>query len=265
MEARGLHRRKEMPGMIYITGDCHQDFRRFDTENFPEQKEMTKEDFCVICGDFGGVWDRNKESKTEKYLMDWLESRSFTLLFVDGNHENFDRLYAYPEEEWHGGRVHRIRPSVIHLMRGQIYDIGGASFFTFGGAGSHDISGGLLDPEAPGYKTEKRKLDQRHLPYRIRHISWWEQELPTDREMEEGLTNLAAHGSRVDFIVTHCCASSTQALIGGGLYKPDRLTAYLEEVKQSVKFRKWFFGHYHDNRMVSAQEILLYEQIGRIR
>ena len=109
-----------MPGMIYITGDCHQDFRRFDTENFPEQKEMTKEDFCVICGDFGGVWDRNKESKTEKYLMDWLESRSFTLLFVDGNHENFDRLYAYPEEEWHGGRVHRIRPSVIHLMRGQI-------------------------------------------------------------------------------------------------------------------------------------------------
>ena len=49
MEARGLHRRKEMPGMIYITGDCHQDFRRFDTENFPEQKEMTKEEKSVAC------------------------------------------------------------------------------------------------------------------------------------------------------------------------------------------------------------------------
>ena len=111
----------------------------------------------------------------------------------------------------------------------------------------------------------KGYTEYQDLCYRVNHISWWEQELPTDREMEEGLTNLAAHGSRVDVIVTHCCASSTQALIGGGLYKPDRLTAYLEEVKQSVKFRKWFFGHYHDNRMVSAQEILLYEQIIRIR
>ena len=30
--------------MIYITGDCHQEFRRFSTRNFPEQKEMSKED-----------------------------------------------------------------------------------------------------------------------------------------------------------------------------------------------------------------------------
>lgn len=30
--------------MIYITGDCHQDFGRFNTQNFPEQKEMTKDD-----------------------------------------------------------------------------------------------------------------------------------------------------------------------------------------------------------------------------
>lgn len=28
--------------MIYITGDCHQDFERFNIDVFPEQKEMTK-------------------------------------------------------------------------------------------------------------------------------------------------------------------------------------------------------------------------------
>ena len=78
--------------------------------------------------------------------MDWLEGKPFTTLFVDGNHENFDRLYAYPVEEWHGGKVHKIRPSVIHMMRGQVFAIDGKSVFTFGGASSHDIDGGILEP-----------------------------------------------------------------------------------------------------------------------
>ena len=82
--------------MIYITGDCHQNFERFNGRIFPEQKEMTKDDYVMICGDFGGVWNRNEESKQETMLMDWLECKSFTTLFVDGNHENFDRLLAYP-------------------------------------------------------------------------------------------------------------------------------------------------------------------------
>jgi len=49
-----------------------------------------------------------------------------------------------------------------------------------------------------------------------------------------------------------------------GVYKPDLLTAYMEEIRQAVKFKKWFFGHYHDNRNVNAEEILLWEQIIRI-
>ena len=114
--------------MIYITGDCHQNFERFNASIFPEQKEMTKEDYDIICGDFGGVWSKDKESNEETMLMDWLDCKSYTTLFVDGNHENFDRLYQYPVEEWHGGKVHKIRPSVIHLMRGQIFDIEGKAF-----------------------------------------------------------------------------------------------------------------------------------------
>ena len=79
--------------MIYITGDCHADFTKFDIENFPEQKEMTKDDYVIICGDFGGVWVRDEESEKEKYLMDWLENKSFTTLFVDGNHEIYYNNY----------------------------------------------------------------------------------------------------------------------------------------------------------------------------
>ena len=253
-----------MTGMIYITGDCHQDFKRFSTRVFPEQREMSKDDFVIICGDFGGVWNSGRESKEEKHVLDWLESKSFTTLFVDGNHENFDRLYAYPVEEWHGGKVHKIRPSVIHLMRGQVFEIDGKRFFTFGGGRSHDISGGLLEPDDPDFRYKKKHLDRGTLPYRIHHVSWWPEEFPSEEEMEEGRHNLSTHDNVVDFIVTHCCASSTQTLLGGSLYTPDGLTAYLEEIRQNVKFKRWFFGHYHDNRNVSAEEILLYEQMIRI-
>ncbi len=255
---------KEVIKVIYITGDCHQDFERFNTRNFPKQKEMCKEDYVIICGDFGGVWNRDEESKQEKNLMNWLDGKSFTTLFVDGNHENFDRLYDYPVEEWHGGKVHKIRPSVIHLMRGQVFEIDGKSIFAFGGASSHDISGGILEPEDPDFKKKKKKLDRGYRPYRINHVSWWQQELPSEAEMEEGRKNLEMRGNKVDFIVTHCCSSSTQILLGGSRYKPDFLTAYLEEIRQNTCFKKWFFGHYHDSRNVNAEEILLYEQMIRI-
>lgn len=52
--------------MIYLTGDTHAEFKhRFNTDNFPEQKEMTKDDYVIICGDFGGVLDVGWESKNE--------------------------------------------------------------------------------------------------------------------------------------------------------------------------------------------------------
>lgn len=250
--------------MIYITGDCHRDFIRFDVENFPEQKEMTKEDFVIICGDFGGVWDKDTSGAKEKKLLDELENKPFTTLFVDGNHENFDRLYSYPVEKWNGGNVHEIRPSVIHLMRGQVFTIEGKKIFTFGGASSHDISGGILEPDAPDFQEKRSELNKGFKPYRINHLSWWKQELPTVVEMQEGRANLQANGNKVDFIVTHCCAASTQALIGGGMFQQDYLNHYLEEIHREVQFKKWFFGHYHDNRNVNAEEILLYEQIVRI-
>ncbi len=39
-------------------------------------------------------------------------SLSFTILFVDGNHENFTLLNSYPIEEWHGGKVHKLNEPI---------------------------------------------------------------------------------------------------------------------------------------------------------
>ena len=121
---------------LFATGDTHGDFGRFDANIFPEQADMTRDDYVLICGDFGGVWS---DSPKEHEKLDWLEDRPFTTLFVDGNHENYDLLEAMPVEEWHGGKVHRVRPHILHLMRGQVFEIGGSKFFTMGGASSHGI------------------------------------------------------------------------------------------------------------------------------
>ena len=63
--------------MIYITGDTHQniDISKLNTKNFPEQKELTKSDYVIICGDFGMVWNNSKE---EMYWRKWLEKKNFT-------------------------------------------------------------------------------------------------------------------------------------------------------------------------------------------
>ena len=111
---------------------------------------------------------------------------------------------------------------------------------------------------------KKKRLDRGVEPYRINHLSWSAQEMPSEEEMEERRKNLAKHNNTVDFIISHCCASSTAALLSGGEFMPDMLTTYFEEIRQTTKFKKWFFGHYHGNRNVSTEEILLYEQSIRI-
>ena len=44
--------------MIYITGDTHGGFQRFGSKYFPQQTQMGRNDYMIICGDFGG-WLRN--------------------------------------------------------------------------------------------------------------------------------------------------------------------------------------------------------------
>ena len=147
--------------MIYITGDTHGDVTRFSMDNFPEQKTFTdqNENYVIICGDFGLVWNYLTETSSEKYWLNWLENKKFTTLFVDGNHEAFTRLYDYPVKEWNGGLVHEIRPHVFHLMRGQVFNIDGCTIFTFGGARSHDIEN-LLDLDDPDFAEKQKQLQK---------------------------------------------------------------------------------------------------------
>ena len=81
--------------MIYATGDLHGNSLRFQPQYFPEQAEMTKDDYMIVCGDSGCVWNGDKSDDPQ---LNRLEALPFTVLFVDGNHENFDALNEYPAD-----------------------------------------------------------------------------------------------------------------------------------------------------------------------
>lgn len=208
--------------MIYVTGDIHGGFdihKLSSKELRSAGMRIKKDDYVIVCGDFGLVWDNKPE---ERYWRKWLDEKPWTTLFVDGNHENFELLNTYPVEEWHGGRIHRISEKIVHLMRGNVFSLEGASFFTFGGAASHDKE------------------------WRLPDLSWWPEELPSDEELRQANDVLAQCNNQVDYIISHCAPSLIQGRLNP-TYKTDRLTEYFEYVRETVKFRRWYFGHYHED------------------
>lgn len=221
--------------MIYITGDTHipHDVNKLSSKKFPEQKALTERDYCIICGDFGGVWCGDNE---EKYWLKWLDKKNFTTLFVDGNHENFDMLSAFPEFEFCGGKVHKISNKVYHLMRGQVFEIDGKKIFTLGGASSHDKE----------YRTEGK--------------NWWREELPTEEELRTAMDNLDKAERKVDVIITHSAPTSIQRLISKD-YEENLLTDFLDIIKESITYEKWFFGHYHKDEILLDKHIAIYDSI----
>ena len=246
---------------IFLTGDTHGDFRRFLPESFYEQERLTKEDLVLICGDMGGVW--YGDSRDDEGL-DFLESRPFTTLFVAGNHENYDALRTYPLEDWCGGKIRRIRPSVLLLERGQVFELNGKRIFTMGGASSHDIQGGILEPDDPLFLLKFHTLEAKGTPFRVNHRSWWKQELPSKTEYEEAQRSLERIHYEMDYVITHCAPNSIVDILGNGGYVHDHLTGFLEEVKERAKFHYWLFGHYHDNKIIDDRFVLLWEQMVQV-
>lgn len=232
---------------ILATGDIHGEHsirklasRKMACVLSELDKEFTKDDYLIVTGDFGLIWDC-KQSNRERWWLNWLDEKPWTTLFVDGNHENHDRLDNWETCMWNGGKVHKITDSVIHLMRGQVYNLQGKKFFTMGGAASHDIE------------------------YRVPGVSWWEREIPSKEEMDEAVRNLEKNNWEVDYVVTHDAPTFiANALIYTHDRSTDEFTDWMASISRHLKFKNWYFGHHHQDWVFEVDDsnyIVLYHQI----
>lgn len=110
--------------MIYLTGDIHGgiDIRKLSVENLRKRGiTLHKEDYVIILGDFGLPFldeDVNNKYGEYKYWIKWLREKPCTILWIDGNHDNFDFWNRQAVSQWNGGKVqiHPDADNVIHLM-----------------------------------------------------------------------------------------------------------------------------------------------------
>lgn len=223
--------------MIFITGDIHgeYDIHKFSTRRFRMQKQLTRSDYMIICGDFGLLWNG---AKSEQWWLQWLEKKPWTTLFIDGNHENFDMLESYPITEWNGAQVHQITEHIYHLCRGTVFELEGKRFFAFGGAESHD------------------KI------FRKKGISVWEREMPDYQEMKRGRKALESIHWKTDIVLTHSLPQHIQRdLFGWDCYHRNELTDYFDEIDAKLDFKLWFSGHYHMSMPCDDKHFLVYHDI----
>lgn len=223
--------------MIYITGDTHGSISKLI--EFQEGKELTKNDYVIVAGDFGLVWSN---SDAEMYQRELLDNAKFTTLFVDGNHENFNLLNNFPVVKFMGGKAHKISNSIYHLMRGEVFEIDGKKIFCMGGAVSVD----------------KAK--------RVKGVSWWSEELPNGKDFNRAIENLLGCGNEVDYVVSHSAPLGVESLMfGHGSRVHNRLAKFFEYViRQDIKYNHWYFGHYHSDICFDSNHTMVKERMIKI-
>ena len=208
---------------VFITGDIHGYPIRFDQPKLEAMGlRLVENDKVIICGDFGLPWYGDAE---EERCLNWLAAKPFEILFIDGNHENFDLLYQFPVEKRYGGNVRKLRENIFHLMRGEVYEIEGKKYFAFGGASSADK-----------YTREEG-------------VTWWKEETHTKEEYENALKNLAKVDFNVDYVITHTVPIRFLRNVDFNKQGAEEcpVAMMLDELEKRLHYRKWFAGHFHAN------------------
>lgn len=239
---------------VYIAGDTHggMDMHKLSRRELRRRDiKLGKDDYLIILGDFGFPFldaDWQTEHNEYHWWIKWFRDRAYTVLFIDGNHENFNFWDKQEITEWHNGKVqiHPHASNVIHLMRGEVYDIEGNSYFAFGGAASYDKK------------------------FRMPNHDWWHQEEVSETEMANAERTLAQYSYKVDYILSHTPPSYICDGIFGNEPFTDKTAAYLTRVMSEVEYKLWLSGHIHKDIMIPElrfsshyQSVLSIEDIER--
>ena len=219
--------------MIYITGDTHGDID-YKKLLILKEKNLSYADYLIICGDAGICWP----IETLQYHLYLYRNIGCTIIFIDGNHENFEMLNRFPLVEYLGALMHQIDKHIFHVLRGEIMILDNKTFLCIGGAISLD------------------KI------YRTPHVSWWPEEEITFHDIDNALNNLQATNNKVDYVVTHCIDTPTVTKYFN--FRRDICTDQLNFVDRIVEYKHWYFGHYHFDRKLNDKKTCLYQSIVEI-
>ena len=217
---------------VFVTGDVHGDI---DIKKFKAFKKNTssldRTDIVIVCGDMGCLW----EPKFDRYIQHYWEAQPYTVVWIDGNHENFDELKEFPIEEKMGGKVQHIYENVWHLCRGETFNFYGKTFYAMGGASSHDKA------------------------IRKEGKNWWKEELPTRTEVNKYVYKLEEN-KVVDYIITHSVPDDFLPYISS-YFEHDIVTNLLQVIYENVSYKHWYSGHYHLDRDLYDNVTLIYDKI----
>lgn len=212
--------------MIYITGDTHGNLDRIVT--FYEDNHLKDKDVIIILGDVG--LNYYKDSRSFKSKTYYTSRIGCDLLCIHGNHEqNPEYMDSMKEKEWKGGIVlyEEDFPHILYAKDGEIYDLDGKKAIALGGAYSIDKNYRLM----MGW-------------------NWFSDEQMTPEVMKRCEENLAKEGWSIDYVLSHTVPLSAEPveffLKGIDQSKVDKtMEIWLEKIKNSLRFERWYAGHYH--------------------
>lgn len=225
--------------MLYITGDTHGDLNEFRARI--NGRGLGKGDILLITGDFGFDWNTDLAAK-------WCRlKKDYTVLFCDGNHENFDLLETLPQKAMFGDVVGDFGNDTYRLLTGHMYTIEGFRTFVFGGARSIDRA------------------------VRRAWIEWWPQEIPSKAQIDTAMKTLEENGWKFDLFISHTCTPEMKKKVGVPLavdfYDPvEKMLKGLEEAieQNGGSWGSSWFGHFHKDANMDGRYRCRYQGVSRI-
>lgn len=252
---------------VYVCGDTHgnYDLQKLKpsvwVEAYARKDQPREENILIVAGDFGFHWTP-PGGGDETELKAFYESRPWTTLWIDGNHENFETIQHLPRVDIHTlgidlvplgdtkETVGKSAEGVYHLQRGGIYSIQGRRIFVMGGAASID-------------KNSRKE-----------YLSWWKEEIPNREEASFALNNLKNYlieGEALDYVITHTVPGIVRegeellSLFQGPWEKRsiresikengseerplnellNICWSFIDQFQQGSDLKGWYFGHWH--------------------
>ena len=234
---------------LWVTGDTHVIegiYERLSYKGFPESRTMNEfeDNFVVILGDCGLFWDPERALKDIAKLNSWLDSKPFDLMFLMGNHENYDVLEWFPVSDFRGGEARFVSDHITVLETGSVFDFDGVKYGVFGGALSIDK-----------YRRTEGK-------------SWWSAEQADDSTKEKFMDALADNDWEIDYLLTHTCLREDVYFHIGfedrHNNKEDQTTKFLSFIVEhfNLTYKQNYHGHFHHNMSLHhSRSTCLYKDI----